>query len=156
QVAHDILVGDVFLCSGQSNMEMDVQHAGDSYGEIRNSDHATIRLLNVTHDGSAAPLTDFSHPVGWQVSGPDTVGSWSAVCYFFARELQKTTRTPIGLVHSSWSGANIRSWLSAEALRAVGGYTTATDGLSLYAHDERAAQQQFAAQWEAWWRARTG
>ena len=78
---------------------------------------------------------------------------WSAACFYFARELQKSVHVPIGLVHSSWGGSNIRPWMSAAALRASG-YGPALDILTLYAKDEAAAQRQFAAQWEGWWRAR--
>ncbi|MBV8803570.1 MAG: hypothetical protein JO042_00960, partial [Sinobacteraceae bacterium] len=125
--------------------------------EIRDSHHDTIRLLNVADANNPTPLEDFSSPVAWQTAGPETVGHWSAVCYFFARELQKTTHAPVGLLHSSWSGSDIRPWLSAQALRAQGGrYPAALDLLSLYARDARAAQNGFALEWEQWWRGKTG
>lgn len=156
QTANDVLVGDVFLCSGQSNMEMPVASAGDSYNEITTSANNTIRMLTVTHSASPMPLAEFDHPVSWQVAGPQTVGGWSATCFYFARELQKTLHVPIGLVHSSWGGSNIRPWISASGFQALGGYDTALQTLALYAKDQPAAQAQFASQWEAWWRSKTG
>jgi sialate O-acetylesterase len=156
QAANDIFVGDVFLCSGQSNMEMPVERAGDAGNEIENSANNTIRMLTVAHSASPAPLSAFEHPVAWQVAGPHSAGSWSAACFYFARELQKTTHVPLGLVHSSWGGSNIRPWISAAGFRALGGYDTALQTLALYAQDQAGAQAQFASQWENWWRAKTG
>jgi sialate O-acetylesterase len=155
QSAHDILVGDVFLCSGQSNMELDVLRVGDSRAEISNGAHSSIRMLTVEHAASPAPLQDFQNPVAWQIASPETVPQWSAACYFFARELQTTIQVPIGLVHSSWGGANIRPWMSATTLHASGGYDSSLDILRVYARDPSAAQAQFAAQWEQWWRDKT-
>ncbi len=155
QTAGDILVGDVFLCSGQSNMEMSVDRTGDSFNEVASSANNTIRMLTVAHSASPTPLTEFDHPVSWQVAGPQTVGAWSATCFYFARELQKTVHVPIGLVHSSWGGTNIRPWISASGFHARGGYDQSLQTLALYAKDQPAAQARFASQWEAWWRART-
>jgi sialate O-acetylesterase len=156
QSAVDILLGDVFLCSGQSNMELPVLRAGDSSNEISASANDTIRMLTVPHAISPTPLQDFPNPVAWQLAAPATVPDWSATCFYFARELQKTIQVPIGLLHSSWGGSNIRPWMSAAALRASNGYGAALDTLALYAKDQSAAQREFAAQWEVWWRAQTG
>jgi sialate O-acetylesterase len=156
QSVSDILLGDVFLCSGQSNMELDLSRVGDARAEISNSANSTIRMLSVAHDDSPMPLSGFRHPVTWQIAAPDTVPSWSAVCFFFARELQRSMRVPIGLLHASWGGSNIRPWMSAQALHANGAYEPGLRILSLYASDQPAAQRQFAAQWEQWWRSKTG
>ena len=156
QSASDILVGDVFLCSGQSNMELPVREAGDSNNEITNSANNTIRMLSVQHAISPVPLSHFSDPVAWQSAAPATVPNWSAACFYFGRELQKTVHVAIGLVHSSWGGSNIRPWMSAAALRAINGFGPALDTLGLYAKDPGAAQNAFAAQWESWWRSKSG
>ncbi|MFL6602234.1 MAG: sialate O-acetylesterase [Steroidobacteraceae bacterium] len=154
QSASDVLLGDVFLCSGQSNMEMSVLRSGDSDAEIRGAANNTIRLLSVAHDTSPTSLPTFRKPVTWKIAAPETVADWSAVCFFFARALQATQRAqvPIGLVQSAWGGANIRPFMSAPALRAHGGYDSALDLLNLYARDPAAAQSGFAQQWEQWWR----
>jgi sialate O-acetylesterase len=156
QSAHDLLVGDVFLCSGQSNMEMSVLRAGDSYDEIKKSANDTIRLLNVEHATSARPLLTFANPVSWQVAAPSTVADWSAVCFFFARELQATAHVPIGLVQSTWGGSNIRPWISVPQLHANGGYEPGLGILAMYAKDPEVGQRQFAGLWEEWWRSSTG
>jgi sialate O-acetylesterase len=155
QTASDILVGDVFLCSGQSNMEWPVSRARDADEEISTAALPEIRMLTVQHATASMPVGSFQTPVSWQVAGPDTVGSWSAVCFFFARELRKSTHTPIGLIHSSWGGSNIRPWISATALRGLGSYDPALALLALHAQDPKKAQAQFGAQWEDWWRAHT-
>ncbi|HEY1725117.1 MAG TPA: sialate O-acetylesterase [Steroidobacteraceae bacterium] len=153
QAVHDLLVGDVFLCSGQSNMELSVLRSGDSRAEIANSSNNAIRMLTIGEASSATPLLHFKTPVAWQVAGPDTVAEWSAACFFFARELQKSTHAPIGLLHASWGGSNIRPWMSVAALHANGGYEPGLKILATYTTDPAAAQAQFAAQWEQWWRA---
>jgi sialate O-acetylesterase len=157
QSAHDVLVGDVFLCSGQSNMEMSVLRSGDSYGEITNKPaNNTIRLLNVEHATATTPQTSFANPVTWKLSSPDTVADWSAVCLFFARELQPTLNVPIGLIQSTWSGSNIRPWISAQTLHSLGRYEPGLSVLAAYSKDPAAGQRQLAAQWEQWWRSASG
>jgi sialate O-acetylesterase len=155
QAVNDVLIGDVFLCSGQSNMELSVMRAGDPQGEINRSKNDSIRMLTVEHALSPLPLAHFKSPIAWEVAAPETVPQWSAACFFFARELQATTHAPIGLLHSSWGGSNIRPWMSAAALRASG-YADALKLLPLYAKNQQAAQDQFANAWERWWREKTG
>jgi len=155
QAAQDVLVGDVFLCSGQSNMQMPVLAAENASSEIQESAASTIRLLSITHAFSPTPLSVLTQPVAWQMASPETVASWSAACFFFARELQKTQRVPIGLIQSAWDGSNIRPWMSATALRASGSYASGLELLERYAHDPQDGQARFAEQWEQWWRAKT-
>jgi sialate O-acetylesterase len=152
----DVLIGDVFLCSGQSNMELPVARTGDTRNEIATSTNETIRMLTVAHSNSPQPLENLDNPAAWQLAGPDTVADWSAACFYFGREIQKTIQVPVGLVHSSWGGSNIRPWISAAGLRALGGYDASLGILATYDKDQAAAQQQFAAQWEQWWRGKSG
>ena len=156
QAVSDILVGDVFLCSGQSNMELPVRRAGDTDSEIRDSQNDTIRMLNLEHASSLTPQTEFTGPMAWQSAAPETVPAWSAACFFFGRELQKTVHVPIGLVNASWGGSNIRPWMSTAALHANGGYESALGLLALYGKDPAAAQAQLGREWEAWWRGKSG
>ena len=156
QSASDVLVGDVFLCSGQSNMELPVRRSGDTDAEIRNSANDTIRMLTVPHASSTTPRSELIDSVTWQSAAPATVPEWSATCFYFARELQKLVHVPIGLVNASWGGSNIRPWMSAEALHANGSYESALGLLALYVKDTNAAQEGFGREWEQWWRAKTG
>ncbi|HTC39118.1 MAG TPA: hypothetical protein VK693_09215, partial [Steroidobacteraceae bacterium] len=102
QSISDILVGDVFLCSGQSNMELPVANTLNHAAEIARSTNDRIRVLTVAHATSPEPLTHFQESVAWAAAGPESIGNFSAVCYYFARELQKSVAVPIGLIHSSW------------------------------------------------------
>jgi len=115
----NILVGDVWLCSGQSNMEFGVGNLVNAKEEIAQSNHPNIRLFTVARAVSQTPLT---LPVGrWQVCGPKTIteGQWSgfsAVAYCFGRDLEKDLHVPIGLIHTSWGGTPAEAWTSVEAL----------------------------------------
>jgi sialate O-acetylesterase len=150
----DILVGDVWLCSGQSNMELPVSRTLDAEDEIRRAANDSIRLLTVAHADSPALLEELRSPVAWRKAAPETVRSFSATCYYFARELQKTVKVPMGLIHSSWGGSNIEAWIGAAGLRAAGGFDERLDLLDLYARDRAAAVARLGEMWEAWWRSR--
>lgn len=118
-VLDDVLVGDVWLCSGQSNMEMPVGHQGgwklgvdDWEREVANANHPELRVFTVGKATSGTPLDDVEGE--WQVCTPETAGSFSAAGYFFALEL--LDRGPIGLVVSSWGGTVCEAWTSPAAL----------------------------------------
>jgi|HubBroStandDraft_1064217.scaffolds.fasta_scaffold00059_48 sialate O-acetylesterase len=149
----DLLVGDVWLCSGQSNMELPVSRTLNAEREIAKSANDRIRVLSVTHASSAVPLGHFADPVTWAAAAPATIRDFSAACYYFARELQKSVAVPMGLIHSSWGGSGIETWISAEGLRAQGGFDQRLDLLRLYAHDPEAANQGLGLMWEDWWHA---
>lgn len=114
----NILIGDVWLCSGQSNMEMPVHGWGSVYNykeEIKNAEYPQIRAFNVAKSMNTEPENDFNG--AWTVCSPETVASYSAVGYFFARKLNKELNIPIGIINSSWGGTEIESWISADAFR---------------------------------------
>jgi len=114
----DILVGDVFLCSGQSNMELPVERCLDAVAEeIRDYSNPCIRYLGVPmaydFDGPREDIPDCS----WQVLDSERTGlSWSAVCYFTARYLQEETGVPVGMVNVSVGGSPIEAWLREDVL----------------------------------------
>ena len=153
QSVADVLLGDVYLCSGQSNMELGVARSLNAAGEIAAAKSDTIRLMSIAHVSSATPLAHFQTPVAWTSVAPDTVGDFSAACYYFARELQKFVPVPLGLIHSSWGGSRIEPWLSDAGLRAVGGFDARLDLLRLYARDPNAGNGRLGELWEQWWRA---
>jgi sialate O-acetylesterase len=154
QTVNDVLIGDVWLCSGQSNMVLPVNRTLDAGAEIANSGNSRIRMLAVALASSATPRQEFAAPVRWQVATPETVAEWSATCFYFARELQKTVSVPMGMVNASWNGSNIQTWMSEAALRAAGGYGERLDVLRLYANDVNAATRRWADIWESWWKSR--
>lgn len=148
----DVLAGDVWLCSGQSNMELPVARSLNAAGEIARSANDSIRLLTVAHAHSPAPREHFTEPVAWTAASPGTIADFSATCYYFARELQKTVPVPMGLIHASWGGSSIEPWISASGLSAIGGFDDRLALLRTYADDPRAANARLGALWETWWR----
>ncbi|MCB9885351.1 MAG: 9-O-acetylesterase [Planctomycetes bacterium] len=121
-VLRDVLIGDVWLASGQSNMEMPVgEHGGwrggvlDFEEEIATADHPQLRMFTVERTTSGVPLDDVEGQ--WQVCSPATVATFSASAYFFGRELLARGKGPIGLVVSSWGGTVCEAWTSAQGLR---------------------------------------
>ena len=115
-VLHDIVVGDVWLCSGQSNMEFTVDDGGDTYrvanaeAEVAAAKYPLIRQLKVERTVATSPQASVPTS-GWIAASPKTAGQFTAVGYFFARDLFRTTGIPIGLIDSPWGGTPIESWI---------------------------------------------
>lgn len=147
----DILVGDLWLCSGQSNMEFPMARATAAFPEPAEPNRR-MRLVTIRHDNSPVPRQEFSPGPEWSIADAKSVRDFSAVCYFFAREMQKSLEVPLGLIHASWGGSRIEPWMSARALRSVGGFAPQLDLLEAYVDDKRAAMQRFGSNWEDWWR----
>ncbi|MEZ0470739.1 sialate O-acetylesterase [Luteimonas salinilitoris] len=155
QTVDDVLVGDVWLCSGQSNIVLQVHRTLDSRAEIAGADNDTIRMLTVGETGSVVPLETFAEPVRWLTTNPETVRDFSATCYYFARELQKRVDVPMGLISAAWGGSRIQAWIRDDALRTTGGYDDELDVLALYADDPVAAVADWGGIWTEWWRGRS-
>jgi sialate O-acetylesterase len=155
RTVHDVVVGEVWLCSGQSNMVLQVKRTLNSRAEIADSANDSIRMLTVGLASSLTPLATLTAPVEWQPASPATDPEFSAACFYFARELQKTVHVPMGLINSSWGGSNITAWMSENALRAAGGYDAALSLLNLRRTDPAAANLRWGEQWQAWWRSHT-
>jgi sialate O-acetylesterase len=118
----DVMVGEVWLCSGQSNMEMGIGACKDAQKEIAAADFPGIRLLKVTKKWTPAPETD--QDATWKICSPKTVaeGGWvgfSAAAYYFGRELHQKLGVPVGLIDSSWGGTCIQTWTPPEGFAAV-------------------------------------
>ncbi|MDA1230071.1 MAG: 9-O-acetylesterase [Planctomycetota bacterium] len=105
---HDVLIGEVWLCSGQSNMEWTVGSCTNAAAEIAAAKSPMIRHIKVPLVQSTVPLDDFKS--SWQVCSPETAGGFTACGYFMARELQKQLDVPVGLVNSSWGGTRVEPW----------------------------------------------
>jgi sialate O-acetylesterase len=117
----NILVGEVWVCSGQSNMEMGVGACNDAAKEIAAAKYPNIRLFTVKRAEVAQPATDVKGK--WTPCSPQTVaadgwGGFSATAYFFGRKLYRELKVPIGLIHTSWGGTPAESWTSRKALEA--------------------------------------
>nr|WP_314446221.1 sialate O-acetylesterase [uncultured Sphingomonas sp.] len=154
-VAEDVLGGDVWLCSGQSNMEYPLSRALNGAAEVEGAADPLLRLLTVPQRPLLRPAP-IEPSVSWQVSVPATAAEFSAACQFMARHFRARDRTlPIGLIDATWGGTAIRSWMDAAAARASGGGKDA-DLLALYLRDQGAGLRAFGEQWGAWWRSRSG
>jgi sialate O-acetylesterase len=110
----DVLVGEVWVCSGQSNMQWPVNRADDAEEEIAAADYPQIRLFTVTRNTAEEPVDDCEGQ--WAKCSPQTVPEFSAVGYFFGRTLHDRLDVPIGLINSSWGGTIAEAWTSHEAL----------------------------------------
>lgn len=114
----DVLVGEVWLCSGQSNMQWPVAAANDPDLEIRSANYPQIRLITVPQVGTQEPQDDFEGE--WKVCSPETVGDFSAVGYFFGRQLHQTLDVPIGLIDNAWGGSACEAWIERDRLKRAG------------------------------------
>jgi sialate O-acetylesterase len=117
----NVLVGEVWICSGQSNMEMGVGEVKDGEAEIAAAAYPGIRLFWVPKERARQPARDVD--ADWEVCSPKTLGAggwggFSAAGYFFGRDLQKELKVPVGLIFSAWSGTPAEEWTSTEALAA--------------------------------------
>ncbi|MEM9328608.1 MAG: hypothetical protein AAGA85_23275 [Bacteroidota bacterium] len=109
-----VLVGDVWFASGQSNMHWKVKNSNDAVNEIAAANFSGIRLYQVPNLVSRTPADDVQGE--WTLCTPETIPEFSAVAYFFGRELHQAEDVPIGLVHSSWGGTPSEAWTSLEML----------------------------------------
>ncbi len=124
---HNILVGDVWLCGGQSNMHLGLGETRNGEQEIKSADHPLIRLYMMAQNVSYGPSPT---PKGeWKVCSPTTVaeggdGGFSAVAYFFAERVQKELHVPIGLIEDCVGGTPAETWMSPETIRGLGDFDT--------------------------------
>ena len=115
----DILVGDVWLCSGQSNMELPVSRVTDMFrDEISAYENTNIRQLKVPNlFNFHAPQTDLPDYVAWKPLTQENVMNFSALAYFFAKAMHEKNSIPVGLINSSWGGTPVEAWISEEGLK---------------------------------------
>jgi len=111
----DVLVGDVWVASGQSNMEWPVSQAENGSEEVAAARHPRLRLFRVAHKVSDYPMDDVE-AAPWAACTPESIADFSAVAYFFGRDLQKNLDVPIGLIESNWGGTPVDAWTSLSAI----------------------------------------
>ena len=117
----DILIGDVWVCSGQSNMLWTVANSDNSKNEIANANYSNIRLFSVPLKISAEPITEMPN-TSWEVCSSETIGDFSAVGYFFGRDIHLETGVPVGLIKSAWGGTCVETWTSKESITKLSKY----------------------------------
>jgi len=113
-VVKNVLIGEVWICSGQSNMAFTVSEGLNAEKEINEADYPLIRHFTVERDVSSLPLDDIKKGK-WEVCNKTTVGNFTAVGYFFAKKLYDELKIPIGLINTSWGGTGSETWTSREA-----------------------------------------
>lgn len=148
--AGNLLVGDVFLCAGQSNMELPLQSALDGWNQMTAANDAALRLMNVPHLSSVRPGTHFPEDVTWKLTTPKTAGPFSAVCYSMGAELRRKTGHPVGLINASWGGAPIRPWIASEVASEAYG-PEELDLRAEYLNAPERALRQFSIAWQNWY-----
>jgi len=145
----DILVGEVWVCSGQSNMEMALFSARDAGAEVAAANYPKIRMFTVKRTFAAAPQSECDG--SWDVCSPRTAGAFSAVGYFFGRDVHKATSVPVGLIHTSWGGTVAEAWTSRAGLEAAPDLQPIVKRAERLGHvppAEEAAFKETLAKWE--------
>lgn len=153
----NVLLGEVWIASGQSNMEMPVGWQSDGYSGVENweeevsrSAYELIRLYTVENDVSDAPRADVKGD--WLLAGPESVKAFSATAWFFARMVSEESQVPVGIVAADWGGTPIEAWIGAEALESVGEFADALKAVRARAADRAghaAGQDEAMRAWRA-------
>ena len=153
---NNILIGEVWLCSGQSNMQMPV--SGD-WAKVTNHEqevkdaakYPKIRLISVERVTSSTPEENFTtYGDGWQVCAPENIAEFSATAYFFGREIHLKRGVPVGLIHSSWGGTVIEAWMSKDALAGVKDLGSQAEMVSGWPTDKEERRAKSSAAVNAW------
>lgn len=150
-VLGNVLAGNIWLCSGQSNMAYPVVASTDQ-PEAYNQGHPAIRLFTVPMRAGINPDEEFTDPVSWQTATDENVKGFSAVCYFFAREMIDEDGIPLELINASWGGSAIEAWISEQNLEGIKEYERKLVQLRQYRNNKRGAALAFANDWMGWWK----
>lgn len=146
----NVLVGEVWVCSGQSNMQWNVGSSWDADLEIASAKHPQIRLISVPQVGTQEPQNDFKGE--WKECSPATVGPFSAVGFFFGRVLHKTLDVPVGLINNAWGGSACEAWVRRDVLEKDPRFKLLTDGAKKNEDflSSDAAKKQYETNQAAW------
>ena len=111
-----VYVGEVWVCSGQSNMSWPLIHTDDSEREIASARYPNLRLVRTPETRSASRWEDLAERAAWRPCSPETVSDFSAVAYYFGRELHQKLKVPVGMIHTSWGGSACEAWIKRPVL----------------------------------------
>jgi sialate O-acetylesterase len=148
-VLRNVMVGEVWICSGQSNMEWPLAQCRDAQQEIAAADYPMIRHITVARCAAKSPADDVQTE-GWQVCSPQTAGRFSGVAYFFGRHIAKALGVPVGLLHASWGGSNAETWCSPEALAGHPELKSMLAALDAKPEEIKAKMAQYQVLRDAW------
>lgn len=147
----DVVAGDVWLCSGQSNIDLPVSGSANPERTIRESAGSTIRILKIRRTAAVTPLRDTVPEIAWSRAAPGNLGGFSAACWHMARRIVAGgVKVPLGLIQASWGGSTIEDWMPPAALRAAGTPAMQLDWLSRYATDPKATLAAAATATDRW------
>ncbi|MBO4730196.1 MAG: 9-O-acetylesterase [Bacteroidaceae bacterium] len=155
-VLSNVMAGEVWFCSGQSNMQMPLHSNWASVQnweqEVANANHPMVRLFQVDRVVAHTPQTEvpYGHTKGWAVSAPDMAEGFSAAAYFFAREVSDKLGVAVGVVNSSWGGTPAESWVSHDKLRGVTGFEDYLKRIEATDYDDAKLEQVFQEEHAAW------
>lgn len=151
-ILRDVLVGEVWVCSGQSNMEWSINYGIDDGEEAAAAaDDARIRFFDVPRTVAAAPAEDTD--AEWEVCDSQTVRSFSAVGYFFGKQLREQLDVPVGLIGANWGGTPAEAWTSERTIRQLGGFEAHLERLAAERADPGQAQRKFEQALADWFAA---
>jgi sialate O-acetylesterase len=152
-VLNDVMVGEVWFCSGQSNMGLKLEDATNGGNEIRDSENPLLRFTDIGRDATARPVEEAKGVSGWTLASPTSAGPASAVCYFMAKELQQHFGVTVGFITSTWGGTQTQAWIGEAGLRPLKTYDDALQRLAVYAEDSQAGEALQARYFDDWWTA---
>lgn len=153
-VYENVMIGDVWICAGQSNIDMPVAGWGkvkDYKQKVAEADYPKIRLFKVERSKSFLPKLGL-HSTGWHECSPESVPDFSAVAYFFGRDLYKALKVPIGLVNSSWGGTIIEAWMSDSSLEKIPAFAGIVRRVKAHPNEDL-LEKKYHEDVENWWRA---
>lgn len=145
----DIMFGDVWICSGQSNMDWPVKKAANDEDEIKTANFPEIRLFKANYTTSRKLLSEIDSE-GWQQCSPATIPDFSAVGYFFGREIHEKIDVPIGLIHIAWGGTPAEAWMSKEALAAFPAFKNEIDAIESINKPDEALKVGYEKEVQIW------
>ncbi len=146
----DVLVGEVWICSGQSNMAWTVTRSDDAELEIQSAKFPQVRIISVPHVGTQQPQNDFEGH--WERITPESIAEFSAVGYFFGRRLHQALEVPIGLIDNAWGGSAAEAWIRRDVLQSDGRFDELMANWEAIeaTYDPEAGQAEFQAALRAW------
>jgi sialate O-acetylesterase len=146
-----LLIGNVYLCAGQSNMEHPVNRSLNIPNELTRAADNGLRLLMIPKSTAARPMDRFAEAVSWKAADSSSVAEFSAVCFFMAKNLRaQMPDVPVGLIHSNWGGSAASAWLDPSGVKALYG-PEALAQLTLHETNPIAAVRSFVPTWYKWW-----
>ena len=149
-VLKNVVVGEVWICGGQSNMEWPVRLSGNPQEEIANAKFPMIRHIKIEHRVSPVVQEDVLARGKWTVCSPETAANYTAVGYFFARKLHQETGLPVGLIDCNWGGTIVEAWISGQSLKSHPDFIDQVANIEAQAEEWLANSETNSRAWREW------